>query len=167
MAELREYVRDKFSSIITDSPTVRYSRNMEKSIYNWTGKTIGGDINNRAFKMMYKNKFMHIMKTNDRTKGGLMNRILSGEIKASKIADYPPDILELDGVYARTMFELKTKELQKEENKARMDEDYTGMFKCGKCKSLKTTYYQMQTRSADEPMTTYVTCMNCSNRWKC
>lgn len=30
----------------------------------------------------------------------------------------------------------------------------------------KTTYYQMQTRSADEPMTTFVTCVNCGNRWK-
>lgn len=34
----------------------------------------------------------------------------------------------------------------------------TDMFKCGKCKQNKTTYYQMQTRSADEPMTTFVTC---------
>jgi transcription elongation factor S-II len=46
-------------------------------------------------------------------------------------------------------------------------EDYVGQFKCGKCKSVKTTYYQMQTRSADEPMTTFVTCMGCGNRWKC
>jgi transcription elongation factor S-II len=28
------------------------------------------------------------------------------------------------------------------------------------------TYYQLQTRSADEPMTTFVTCVNCDNRWK-
>ncbi len=41
-----------------------------------------------------------------------------------------------------------------------------GMFMCGKCKSKKTTYYQMQTRSADEPMTTFVTCTNCNNNWK-
>ena len=42
-----------------------------------------------------------------------------------------------------------------------------GMFKCNKCKSMKTTYYQMQTRSADEPMTTFVTCNNCGAKWKC
>ena len=42
----------------------------------------------------------------------------------------------------------------------------TDIFKCGKCKQRKTTYYQMQTRSADEPMTTFVTCLNCDNRWK-
>eukprot|EP00930_Biecheleria_cincta_P023719 TRINITY_DN17081_c0_g1_i1.p1 TRINITY_DN17081_c0_g1~~TRINITY_DN17081_c0_g1_i1.p1 ORF type:complete len:358 (-),score=106.68 TRINITY_DN17081_c0_g1_i1:514-1587(-) len=42
----------------------------------------------------------------------------------------------------------------------------TGMFTCGKCKGTKTTYFQMQTRSSDEPMTTFVTCLTCGNRWK-
>lgn len=42
----------------------------------------------------------------------------------------------------------------------------TDMFKCGKCKQRRTKYYQMQTRSADEPMTTFVTCLVCNNRWK-
>ncbi|EZG55327.1 putative transcription elongation factor [Gregarina niphandrodes] len=41
-----------------------------------------------------------------------------------------------------------------------------GQFPCGKCKSDNTTYVQMQTRSSDEPMTTYVSCQNCGNRWK-
>lgn len=42
-----------------------------------------------------------------------------------------------------------------------------GPFKCGKCKKNKTTYYQLQTRSADEPMTNFVKCHNCGNQWKC
>ena len=42
----------------------------------------------------------------------------------------------------------------------------TDQFKCGRCKQRKCKYYQLQTRSADEPMTTFVTCVNCGNRWK-
>ena len=42
----------------------------------------------------------------------------------------------------------------------------TDQFQCGKCKQRKTTFFQLQTRSADEPMTTFVTCVVCSNRWK-
>mmetsp|Transcript_3251 Transcript_3251/g.5932 ORF Transcript_3251/g.5932 Transcript_3251/m.5932 type:complete len:317 (-) Transcript_3251:106-1056(-) len=42
----------------------------------------------------------------------------------------------------------------------------TDQFQCGKCKQRKTRYFQMQTRSADEPMTTFVTCVNCGHRWK-
>lgn len=34
----------------------------------------------------------------------------------------------------------------------------TDQFQCGRCKNRQTSYYQMQTRSADEPMTTFVIC---------
>jgi transcription elongation factor S-II len=43
----------------------------------------------------------------------------------------------------------------------------TDKFTCRKCSSKKCTYYQLQTRSADEPMTTFVTCLDCGKRWKC
>jgi len=36
-------------------------------------------------------------------------------------------------------------------------------FKCRKCKSEKTSVSQAQTRSADEPMTTFVTCLECGS----
>ena len=34
----------------------------------------------------------------------------------------------------------------------------TDMFTCKKCKSKRCTYYELQTRSADEPATIFVTC---------
>lgn len=43
----------------------------------------------------------------------------------------------------------------------------SGLFTCGRCKGNKTTYVQKQTRSSDEPMTTFVTCLKCGKRWKC
>ena len=43
----------------------------------------------------------------------------------------------------------------------------TDNFTCHKCKSKECSYYQLQTRSADEPMTTFVTCISCGSRWKC
>ena len=46
-------------------------------------------------------------------------------------------------------------------------EAMTDTFKCRKCKSTKCSYYGLQTRSSDEPMTIFVTCLDCSNRWKC
>ena len=41
----------------------------------------------------------------------------------------------------------------------------TDLLKCGKCKKNNCTYHQMQTRSADEPMTTFVLCNECGNRY--
>lgn len=39
-------------------------------------------------------------------------------------------------------------------------------FRCGACGKWETTYYQLQTRSADEPMTTFLRCVPCGNRWR-
>ena len=41
-----------------------------------------------------------------------------------------------------------------------------GMLTCGKCKMKKTSSYEMQTRSADEPMTIFATCLCCGHRWR-
>ena len=46
-------------------------------------------------------------------------------------------------------------------------ESSTNTYTSRKCHSKECSYYQMQTRSADEPMTTFVTCLNCAARWKC
>lgn len=42
----------------------------------------------------------------------------------------------------------------------------SGLIKCGGCGKSNTTYHQAQTRSADEPMTTFVLCNECGKRWK-
>jgi len=42
----------------------------------------------------------------------------------------------------------------------------TNMYTCKKCKSQRCTYYEMQTRSADEPATIFVTCLDCGKNWR-
>eukprot|EP00939_MAST-03C_sp_MAST-3C-sp1_P003127 g3127.t1 len=42
----------------------------------------------------------------------------------------------------------------------------TAEFKCEKCGQRKCTYTEIQTRSADEPMTTFVTCQECKFEWR-
>jgi len=42
----------------------------------------------------------------------------------------------------------------------------TDMFLCTRCHKRECTYYEMQTRSADEPMTIFITCLNCGKHWR-
>lgn len=39
----------------------------------------------------------------------------------------------------------------------------TDQYKCPRCKKRKSIVHQIQTRSADEPMTTFVTCLECNH----
>jgi len=41
----------------------------------------------------------------------------------------------------------------------------TDMYQCARCKSNKCSYYQQQILSADEPMTTFITCVTCGYKW--
>lgn len=48
-----------------------------------------------------------------------------------------------------------------------LDPNAGGEHKCSRCKGQKTSSYSLQTRSADEPMTVFVTCLTCGKRWRC
>ena len=97
----------------------------------------------------------------------LKNNILQGIFKPSSVVDFSPQMLWPKGPYAKKLQENIENNMKKEYASNIMNQpDYKGLFRCGRCKSYKTTYYQMQTRSADEPMTVFVTCHNCDTRWK-
>ncbi len=56
--------------------------------------------------------------------------------------------------------------IQKESMFYTVKSDVESMLKCGKCKQKKVEYTELQTRSADEPMTKFCYCSNCGFRWK-
>jgi len=63
-----------------------------------------------------------------------------------------------DYIHRRTQREKR----QLEGNKAMA----TAQFLCMRCHKRECTYYEMQTRSADEPMTIFITCINCGKHWR-
>lgn len=70
-------------------------------------------------------------------------------------------------MFPEKWFELRDKQLQREQkilegNKSRA----TDQFKCRRCLKRECTYYELQTRSADEPMTIFITCLNCGKEWR-
>jgi transcription elongation factor S-II len=163
MAELRAFTVSKLNEITHDE---KISKNLEITIYNWTVRSANQSKNNQKkyFNMMYKHRYFAIK--NGIQKGNLVDRLNKKTIKFKDIVTMGPDNLVPNGPYAVTIQKLHDKELEIEKLKLKNDENYEGIFMCRKCKSKKTEYHQLQTRSADEPMTTYVHCKNCDNTWK-
>lgn len=144
----------------------KYSRNIEKSIYNYTIQTCNTEKivkkwENNNFVLIYINKFKIIF--HNIKNPLIVNKIQKKIIKPHELAF----ISHIDMLPEKWNDKLEEKRLRIENKFFPKIEASTDNFTCGKCKSTACTYYQLQTRSADEPMTTFVTCTNCGNRWKC
>lgn len=87
-----------------------------------------------------------------------------GEIKPEDIATLTADDMASDE-RKKMNEEIRLKALFECERGQQMQAS-TDQFRCGKCGQRKTTYFELQTRSADEPMTAFITCVNCGARWK-
>lgn len=63
--------------------------------------------------------------------------------------------------------ELRDRQLLREQNLLEGNKAMaTDLFECNRCGKRECTYYELQTRSADEPMTKFITCLNCGKRWR-
>ena len=92
----------------------------------------------------------------------LLARVLEGEFSLSSLSS-----MSVYDMFPENWFALKGKLLQREQkilegNKSRA----TDQFKCRRCQKRECTYYELQTRSADEPMTIFITCLNCGKEWR-
>lgn len=95
----------------------------------------------------------------------LLTRILSREVGLKAFVAMKP--WEMAPDHWEASFERVARlQLQKIVPLQAIDDATEGLLTCGKCKSRKTTYTSMQTRSADEPMTVFALCIACGARWK-
>lgn len=143
----------------------KISENLEKGIYNYSldvseDKKIIKKWSNVSFVVIYIQKLRALM-LNLKNKD-LLEKLLSKSLKAHEFVYMSHQELRPDLWSAL----LEKKKIKDENTYTPKIEASTDNFICGKCKSKKCTYYQLQTRSADEPMTTFVTCLDCGNRFK-
>jgi DNA-directed RNA polymerase subunit M/transcription elongation factor TFIIS len=153
----------KLDEIIKD---IKISRNVERGVFNFTlkestTKKLLKKWENPFFVNIYLDRLKTIY-TNIQYEP-LKILIRSGNIKTSELAFMTHQEMRPDK-WDKMIEEKNKRDKCKYET---VIEAATDTFKCRKCKSNKCTYYQMQTRSADEPMTTFVSCLDCGCRWKC
>uniref|UniRef100_A0A8C4RSH6 Transcription elongation factor n=1 Tax=Erpetoichthys calabaricus TaxID=27687 RepID=A0A8C4RSH6_ERPCA len=115
--------------------------------------------------MKYKNRVRsRIANLKDVKNPNLRRNVLCGNVAPDRMAQMTAEEMASDEL--KEMRKNLTKEAIREHQMARTGGTQTDLFVCGKCKKKNCTYTQVQTRSADEPMTTFVFCNECGNRWK-
>lgn len=159
LAEALSKVADEADEDVKDEVNacdpIRVAVSVESVMFEKLGRSNGTQ------KFKYRSIMFNIKDPNN---PDLRRKVLTGEVKPERLINMTPDEMASDQ-RQRENSQIKEKALFDCE-RGGAPKATTDQFKCGRCGQRKTTYYQMQTRSADEPMTTYVTCVNCNNHWK-
>ncbi|KAJ2932166.1 hypothetical protein H1R20_g4938, partial [Candolleomyces eurysporus] len=159
-------VRDKCTELVYDSlasdsgaPTdqiLKRAQEVEKAVYKNHNNSVTGEYRNKIRSLFVNLK--------DKNNPELREGVVSGEILAEKLVTMTSEEMASEEQKA-ALKKIKEANLFHSFS-AQESQAETEAFQCGKCKQRKCRYRQAQTRSADEPMTTFVTCTVCGNRWK-
>ncbi|XP_043573513.1 transcription elongation factor A protein 3 isoform X1 [Chiloscyllium plagiosum] len=162
-----ESIRDKciemlIAALKTDDDYKDYGVNCDK---------MGAEIEDYIYQefqktdMKYKNRVRsRISNLKDPKNPNLRKNVLAGAIDLFHLAKMTAEEMASDEL--KELRNVITKEAIREHQMAKTGGTQSNLFQCGKCKKKNCTYNQVQTRSADEPMTTFVLCNECGNRWK-
>jgi transcription elongation factor S-II len=139
--------------------------NLEKGIFNYalkegTSQKIIKKWDNPYFVQLYLDRMRSVyinLKNND-----LLEQIKNDEITPQTLA-----FMTHQEMNQNRWKDLLDQKIKRDANKYNTNtQASTDMFTCRKCKSKRCTYYELQTRSADEPATIFVTCLDCGKNWK-
>lgn len=144
--------------------------NLEKAIFNYTLYIHPTTEWNDEFKNWYHQKLV-VIYTNLNPDSYLKNNNLIIRYFAREFTEEQLIYYNGDRLFPEKYNEYYNEYIKSLPGQQEKIEIPDGMFKCIYCArdkkpAYKTTYYQLQTRSADEPMTTFHSCLQCGKRWK-
>jgi transcription elongation factor S-II len=158
----RKNVVERIGEVLEDE---KKSINLEKGVFNYAVK----EANSRKIIKKWENPFF-VQIYIDRLRSiytNLKNPELLGMVKGGEITSQSLAFMthqEMDHEHWRSMIDRKIK---RDASKFTTNvQASTDMFTCRKCKSKRCSYYEMQIRSADEPATIFVTCLDCGKNFK-
>lgn len=158
----RNNIRLQLKEILEDE---KNAINLEKGIYNYSIqeaslRKIIKKWENPYFAQLYVDRLRSVFIN-------LKNEFLLFQIKNQEISPKNLAFMTHQEWNPDHWKEYIDKKIKRDASKYSVNiEASTDMFTCKKCKSKKCTYYELQTRSADEPMTIFVSCLDCGAHFK-
>lgn len=166
--ELRTKVVDMIMS--STGLEERLSTDMEVGIYNWCIQhadkfKITKNWKCQRFVLLYKDKARSMLANIDKN-SYIKNVRLIDRLKEHEFLPHELSFMGPERTFPERWKEVVDDRMKKDVTFDEKPEAMTNQFKCGKCKKRDCIYRELQVRSADEPMTLFITCLNCGNRWR-
>lgn len=167
---IRQKARAKLAAALGDSSDPTLAEHVEISAFNYTlaackARGVSRRWEEPRFRDAYSHKILSLEFNLKNPKNPrLLERVTSGEMGPKKLVSAMPydTFPEIWEVFYERAAERQLRRMLCNDAAGAPD----GMFQCSKCKSRKTTYTLLQTRSADEPATVFYVCLSCGKRWK-
>lgn len=109
------------------------------------------------------NQVLLILDALKKNTNGLLDKINSAEYSLEQLSCMTDE--DINKEYYSDIHRKKSELYQKELN-GNTPQATTDLFECRKCKKRECVYYELQTRSADEPMTKFIKCCSCGFQWR-
>jgi DNA-directed RNA polymerase subunit M/transcription elongation factor TFIIS len=167
--DFRELAFEKIKTFV-DLPDEQ-AHDLEKGIYNWTiefsnANSIFLGWKNDVFTKLYNNKLITMLNNLD-ADSELQNTNLLKRLKNKEFKPHELPFMAPYEIFPERWMAIINKKLKKDQSVLDSDvASQTDLFKCGKCKQRKCSYYEMQVRSADESATLFISCLNCKHKWR-
>ena len=157
-------IKDKFRKKFIEILKMSEDENYHENRIILTGIDIENELellSDNIKKEKYRDLIFNMKKNSE-----LRISVLNGSIKAKELI-----LMSNDELANKKLKLIRKENIDKSINElicARNDgkTKNTNEYKCFKCNQRNCHYSQAQTRSADEPMTIFITCLSCGNKWK-
>jgi DNA-directed RNA polymerase subunit M/transcription elongation factor TFIIS len=139
---------------------------LESAMHDATTKHVLKHFDNNLFQICYTSSARRLLSNLSETSyvgnKHLLHKLMKGDLNIEHLSkmsvmDYEPTL------YTDLRERQQLREQRQLEGNRSMASD---MFECYRCNKRETIFYELQTRSADEPMTKFITCVNCGNHWR-
>lgn len=166
--ENRKQMIDKLAMVTSDKRTAML---LEQGIYNHVikisrEKQIIKRWSNPFFEKLYRAKVLSIY-THMKPDSYIKNETFCKKVDTHEIDPRKVGSMSNYDLFPEAWKELIDQKTKRDRLKYELKpEAMTDVFKCHRCGSRSCSYYEVQTRSADEPMTQFINCLDCGNRWK-
>jgi DNA-directed RNA polymerase subunit M/transcription elongation factor TFIIS len=168
--ELRSHVSELIKKHLPKLPAKQQTRLefaiLQNALTDADGKHVLKHFDNQLFHICYTSaarRFLSNIDPNNYVANPVLHkRLVEGKLLPEHIAS-----MTIQDYYPELYTELNDRQLKREQQQLEGNKSLaTDLFECFRCNTRQTVFYELQTRSADEPMTKFITCVNCNNHWR-